>query len=173
MYTKRALCYYTSNRLMLTNLAWRGATLRYWDCTIDTLGVLTQKAEVIHSKILKIRLCNVQLFFPRVWTLEISRKAFRISLSGSCSVWKQFLDICIRLQTQYPVGYQTRKPDSYHLWTVDDKMDADFSFDLRQCFPISLASAPFLENKLLSPLLRLAHISTHFFRAFHYNLVKR
>jgi len=30
-------------------------------------------------------------------------------------VWKQFLDIRIRLQTHYPSGYPTGKPDSAHL----------------------------------------------------------
>jgi len=83
---ERALSYYASNRLMLTNLAWRGTTLRCWDYTIHRLvGVMAQKAEAMHSKILSKWLCNVRLFFLRVWTLETSRKAFRLSLSGSAS----------------------------------------------------------------------------------------
>ena len=55
-------------------------------------------------KILNERLCNVQLF-PRVWILKILRKAFRIFLSVSGSLWKLFLDIRIRLHTSYPAGY--------------------------------------------------------------------
>jgi len=58
---------------------------------------MAQKAEKMLSKILIEWLCNVQLL-PRVWILEISRKAFRISLSVSGPVWKQFLDI------PYPVA---------------------------------------------------------------------
>jgi len=54
----------------------------------------------------------VQLF-PKVLILEMSMKAFRIS--GSVPVCKQFLDIRIRLQTHYPAGYPTDKPDSDHL----------------------------------------------------------
>ena len=31
-------------------------------------------------------------------------------------VWKQFLDIRFRLQTDYPAGYPTGKPHGDHLW---------------------------------------------------------
>ena len=36
-------------------------------------------------------------------------------------VWKQFLDISILLQTHYPAGYPTGKPDSGHLWLVANR----------------------------------------------------
>jgi len=43
---------------------------------------MAQKAENMLPKIILEWLCNVQLF-PRVWILEMSRKAFRISSSES------------------------------------------------------------------------------------------
>jgi len=56
-------------------------------------------------------LCNVQLF-PKVW---ISKYIEKISSRYPVPVWKQFLDIRIRLQTHYSSGYPTGKPDSDHL----------------------------------------------------------
>jgi len=76
---------------------------------------MVQKIERMLPKIINKWLCNVQ-FFPRAWILEISRKIFQISLSYPVHVWKQFLDICMRLQTHYPAGYPTGKRDSDHLW---------------------------------------------------------
>jgi len=61
-----------------------GITLRFRDYIIDRLGVMAQKAEEMLLKIINEWLCNVQLF-PNVWNLEISMKAFRISVSGSRS----------------------------------------------------------------------------------------
>jgi len=77
---------------------------------------VAQKAEKMLLKLIKnLWLCNMQ-FFPKVWIIEISKKAFRISVSGSFSFW-QFLDNRIRLQTHYPAGYPTGKPDGDHLCT--------------------------------------------------------
>ena len=54
----------------------------YWDYTIDRIGVMTKKAEKMLPKLLNEWLCNVQ-HCPRVWILELSRKALQISLSAS------------------------------------------------------------------------------------------
>jgi len=50
---------------------------------------MAQKVEKMLPKILYKWFCKVQLF-PRVWILERSRKAFRISLSVSGSRLKAF-----------------------------------------------------------------------------------
>jgi len=48
---------------------------------------VAQKAEKMLLRIIKnVWLCNVQLF-PKVWIIEISRKAFRISRSCSKAVF--------------------------------------------------------------------------------------
>jgi len=91
-----------------------GITLRFRDYTIDRLGVMTQKAEKMLLKTLNYWLCNVQLF-PKVWILEISLKAFRISGCVSGSRLHAVLDIRIQLQTHFPAGYPIGKPDSDHL----------------------------------------------------------
>ena len=59
--------------------------------------------------------------FQRLWILEISRKAFPISLSVFSSRLKKALDIRVRLQNHYPAGYPTGKPDSDHLWLVSSR----------------------------------------------------
>ena len=94
-----------------------GTTLRYWDYTTDRLGlgVMAQKVEEMLPKLLNKWLCNVQLF-QRVWILEILRKHFGYPYPYQVLLWKQFWDIRIWLQTHYPAGYPTGKPDSNHLW---------------------------------------------------------
>jgi len=118
MYTGRTLPCHTKNRFKLgvqISRQGNGMALRYRDYTIDRLGVMEQKAEKMLLKIINEWLCNVQLF-PKVWILEISRKRF--GYPGPVPVSKQFLDIRIRLQTHYPAGYPTGKPDSDHLCCV-------------------------------------------------------
>jgi len=56
-------------------------------------------------------MCN----FFQVWIIEISRKAFPISGSVSGSRSKAVFGYPLRLQTHYPAGYPTGKPDTDHL----------------------------------------------------------
>jgi len=104
MYSERALSCFTSNRLMLTNLvcsisrAWDYSTvLRLLHRQTWINGFMAQKAEKMLPKILNKWLCNVKLF-PWVWILDISRKAFRMSLSVSGSRLKAVFGY------QYPVS---------------------------------------------------------------------
>ena len=60
-------------------------------------------------------MCNI---LSKVCILKISLKRFGYPDPYPVSVWKQFLDIRIRLQTYYPAGYPTGKPDSDHLCWV-------------------------------------------------------
>ena len=129
MYTGRAISCYTINKLMLTKLACsisragHTTTLRYWDHTINRLGITEQKAK----KMLPI----VQWMFAHCATFSKSlnpRNIEKIVLDILVCirfdpVWKQFLDICIRLRTHYPAGYQTGKPDSVHLLARDERSD--------------------------------------------------
>ena len=64
--------------------------------------------------------------FPKVWILKISIKSFGYPHPYPVPIWKQFLDIRIRLQTHYPAGYPTGKPDSDHLCTVFQRWALDW-----------------------------------------------
>jgi len=88
-------------------------------------------------KIINEWLCNVQLF-PKVWNLEISIKVFRISGSLSGSRLKAVLDIRIRLQTHYPSGYPTGKPDSDHLCWICKKIRVQQFFKFDNPTPIQI-----------------------------------
>ena len=94
---------------------WNGITLRYRDYTIDRLDVMAQKAENTLLKIINEWLCNAQLF-PNVWSSKYRVKRFRYLGPYPVPIRKQFLDICIRLQTHYRGRYPTGKPDTDHLW---------------------------------------------------------
>jgi len=87
---------------------------------------MAQKAEQMLLKIINKWLCNVQLF-PKVWILEILLKRFGYPDPYPVPVWKQFLDILIRLQTHYPAGYPTGKLDSDHLCNKAEVAGVTFS----------------------------------------------
>jgi len=123
MYTERAVSCYSSNRFMLTNLlacSISRACDIHCGTGITPYTVLESwhKAEKILLEVLNEWLCDVAdvELFPRVRVLEISRKAFRISVSGSH--FKLLFDIFIRLQTHYPGGYPTGKRDSDNLLCI-------------------------------------------------------
>ena len=58
-------------------------------------------------------MCN---FFQKSESSKYRQKRFGYPDPYPVPVWKQFLDIRIRLQAHYPAGYPTGKPDSDHLW---------------------------------------------------------
>ena len=60
-------------------------------------------------------MCN---FFQKSESSKYCWNLFGYPVPYPVSVWKQFLDIGILLQTRHPSGYPTGKPDSDHLWIV-------------------------------------------------------
>jgi len=121
MYTERALSWHTRNRFMLSNLACPITRLRGgMRLGYTTVQRLHHRQTWSHGtegwmlvKIINEWLCDLQLF-SKVWILEILIKAIRIPDPYPVHVWKQFLDIRIWLQTHYPAGYSTGKPDSVY-----------------------------------------------------------
>jgi len=108
---------------MLTNLARHGTTLRYWDYTmLDRLGVMPQKAEKMFSEIQNEWLCNVQHFFQESESSKYRENYFGCPYPYPVPVWKQFLNVRIRLQTHYPAVYPTGTPDSDHLCLLLPKL---------------------------------------------------
>jgi len=57
-------------------------------------------------------MCN---FFQKSESLKYWWKRFGYPDPYPVPVWKQLLDILIRLQTHYPAGYPTGNPDSDNL----------------------------------------------------------
>ena len=73
---------------------------------------MAQKAEKALLKIINEWLCNEQIFQKS----ESSKYWYKLlGYPYPVHVWKQFFDIRIRLQTDYPAGYPTGKPDGDHL----------------------------------------------------------
>ena len=95
-------------------------------------------------KIINEWVWNVQLF-PKVWTLEISIKAFLISVSGSRL--KAVLDIRIRLQTHYPAGYPTAKLDSDHLCYFAPLVTPLVWYFLTKCAAVKVTK-PWISNHI-------------------------
>jgi len=60
-------------------------------------------------------MCN---FFLKSESSNYWQKRFGYPALYPVPVWKQFFDIRSWLQTHYPAGYPTGKPDSDHLWCV-------------------------------------------------------
>jgi len=54
-------------------------------------------------------------FYKKIWILEWREKRFGYPFPYPVPIWKQFLDIPIRLQTHYPAVYPTGKQNSDHL----------------------------------------------------------
>jgi len=61
-------------------------------------------------------MCN---FFQKSESSKYREKRFGYLDPYPVPVRRQFLDIRIRLQTHYPAGYPTGKPDSDHLWCTN------------------------------------------------------
>jgi len=121
--------------------------------TIHRLGVMAQTAEKMLLKIMNEWLCNVQLF-PKVWILEISIKAFRISGSVSGSRLKAVYGYPYPIANSLSCGYPTGKPGSDHLCSVDsERREVNF---VGKHFPISLR--PFF------PIITVARFRSVFFR---------
>jgi len=121
MYTERARSCQTRSRFILTNFACPITNLADGELGLRYGTVIRPQADseswqsrlkrCFWFNIINEWLRNMQLF-PKIWILEISKKAFRISASGSRLI--AVLDIRIRLQTHYPAGYPTDKRDSDH-----------------------------------------------------------
>jgi len=62
-------------------------------------------------------MCN---FFQKYEFSKYREKSLGYPYPYPVPVWKDFLDIRIQLQTDYPAGHATGKPDSDHLWTDTD-----------------------------------------------------
>jgi len=104
---------YTSNRLMLTNLAWSISRAWEWDYTtvlrLHHRQAWSHGTEGWRDASEDRKICN---FFQESGSSKDREKRFGYPVP----VWKQFLDIRIRLQTHYPAGYPSGKPDNDHLW---------------------------------------------------------
>ena len=104
MHTERVLCWHTRNRYMKTNLvcpiSWLIGGMRLGYTTIQRLHHRQTRSHGTDGWML-VKIINEWLCNPNPYPVH---------------VWKQFWDIRIRLQTHYPAGYPTGKPDSDHLW---------------------------------------------------------
>jgi len=116
---------------------------------------MAQKAEEMLPKTLNKLLCNVQLF-PRVWILEISRKAFGISLSVSGSRLKPLFGY------PYPVAnslscrisnWQTGYLSS--LLKIRDDRIVDFYYPILSCF-FKMISVPDSNPVLVETMLSVS-----------------
>ena len=116
MSTVIALSCHTRNRFMLTNLACPISRLRgEWDyITVQRLhhrqtgnrGTEGWKDASEDNKWMISKSLN-----PR----NIDKSVCGYPDPYPVPIWKQFLDIRIRLHTHYPAGYPTGKPDNDHL----------------------------------------------------------
>ena len=75
-------------------------------------------------------MCN---FFQKSESSKYRQKRFGFPDPYPVPVWKQFLDIRIQLQTHYPAGYPTAKPDSDHLCSRGGRSHF-FRLRLHSCF---------------------------------------
>jgi len=121
MDTERTFSFSTSNRLMLTNLAF--SISRAWGYT--TVLRLHHRQTWRHgtegwrhasegSKWMILQCAT----FSKIWTLEISRKPFQISTSVSGSHLKAVFGYPYPIVNSLSCRISTDKPDNDHLWCL-------------------------------------------------------
>ena len=102
-----------------------------------------QEAEAMLPKILNIWLCNVQFFqeseFSKYW-----EKRFGYPYPYLVPVWKQILDIRIRLHTHYPTGYPTEL-------ALGPGCRSRLRQDSKFFFRIRIRSKKFVKNRTRNP----------------------
>jgi len=101
---------YTMVQRLHYRQTWSQGTEGWRDASEDTKWMIVQCAT----------------FFQESESSKCREKRFGYPYPYPVHVWKQFLDIHIRLQTHYLAGYPTGKPDSDNLWPLTIFLRARF-----------------------------------------------
>ena len=149
-----ALLGYTSNRLMLTNLAcpWGYTTVqRLHHRQTRSLGTKGWKDA---SECNNWMIAQCATFYKKIWILEWREKRFGYPFPYPVPIWKQFLDIPIRLQTHYPAVYPTGKQNSDRTSThckPENKQRKSYRILISSCWPADIWLFDFHRKRELGP----------------------